>query len=159
MQQVNQQIEKLLCGLTALFSMCFFGIVLVSILVRRAGFSIDASIELSRLFFVWSCFMAAAITFRRKAHVGFSSLYDRLPLRWQGRFSLLVHGLILIFMELVLVQSTVVVLKLWPTRLPMLGISQSWLYLPLPICSVFMVLFVLECLQHDLRGSGRDSAP
>ena len=132
--------------MTAFSSMGFFAIVLASILLRRAGFSIDASIELSRLSFVWSCFLAAAITYRRQAHVGFTSLHERLPRRWKVRCTLLIQTLILLFMVLVLEQSLVVVFKLWPTRLPMLGISQAWLYLPLSVSSIFMILFTLESI-------------
>ena len=138
--------EQVLFWMTAVFSMGFFAVVLASILLRAAGFPIDASIELSRLSFVWSCFLAVAITYRRRAHVGFAFLYERLPHRWKARCTLLIQTLILLFMVLVLEQSLLVVFRLWPTRLPMLGISQAWLYLPLSVSSVFMILFTLESI-------------
>jgi TRAP-type C4-dicarboxylate transport system permease small subunit len=148
MKKFNCILEKTLCGLTAVSAMGFFLIVLSAILLRRAGYSMDAGIELSRLSFVWSCFLAAAITYRRRAHVGFTVLYERLPANGRRHCSRLLHLLILLFMLLVLAQSLYVVFKLWPTRLPMLGISQSWLYMPLSISSVFMILFTLEFLAE-----------
>lgn len=149
MRNINYILERLLCGLTALSAMAFFLIVLASILLRKAGLSIDGSIEMSRLAFIWSCFLAAAITYRRRAHVGFTFLHARLPATWRKVCTCLLQILILLFMVLVLWQSLIVVFKLWPTRLPMLGISQSWLYLPVPISSLFTILFTLEVQRAE----------
>jgi TRAP-type C4-dicarboxylate transport system permease small subunit len=145
MRKLNKLFDTSLYWSTAVFAMLFFGIVVVSIITRYLlRTPILASIELSRLFFVWSAFLAAAITYRQKAHVGLTFLYEKFSEKVQLAVSLLMYLSILAFLAVVLYQSLVVIQLLWQTDLPMLDISQSWLYIPLPIISICMISYTLE---------------
>jgi len=150
MRRFNRFLERLLhCG-TAVSSILFFIVVLVAVLTRYIlRTPILASIELSRLFFVWSCFLAAALTYRRRAHIGITLLFGKLPIALRRFFALFIHLAIMLFLAMILVQSVLVNRLLWPTDLPMLGISQAYFYLPLPIVSLFMIAFTVEFLVVD----------
>lgn len=49
--------------------------------------------------------------------------------------------------------SIEVVLKIWNTEFPILGVSQSWLYIPLTLISMIMLLFNIEMILQTLKPS------
>ena len=58
--------------LTALLTVSFTLIVFISVLSRYVfDFSILASGEMSKLLFVWSCFLAATIAYKKQVHIRF----------------------------------------------------------------------------------------
>lgn len=153
MRMVNRMLDRLLFAGTALSAMLFFAVVLFAVVTRYVfRVPILASIELSRLFFVWSCFLAAAITYRRKAHVGFTLLYEYLPPVIRRVIRPLIGMLIALFAGMVFWQGIVVIRLLWLTDLPMLGISQGWFYVPLPVTSAAIFAYTIESLWDDLSG-------
>ncbi len=150
LRRFNRQADRVLFWSVAAFACLFFGTVLLAVFSRYLfKLPILASIELSRLFFIWSCFLAVGTTYRRRAHVTFALLFEKSPERLQRWGVLLVHVLIILFSVVILYQSVRILLLLWPTDLPMLGISQGWLYVPLPLVSALLVLFALEFLIDD----------
>lgn len=131
--------------MTALFSFLFFIMVCLNVFTRYVlKTPILASIELSRIFFVWSCFLAAAITFYQKGHIVISFVSDRIPPKPRKWISFVIETLVVIFFTGLFVWSVEVVVRIWNSEFPILGISQSWLYAPLSIVSVVMLLFSLE---------------
>ena len=154
MKRLNRFFDNLLYIGTAISSLSFFIIVIIAVASRYIFKApILASIEISRLLFVWSCFLAAALTYRRQAHVSITYIFDKFPERLQRGITLLLHLLILAFMAIVFYHSLIVNSLLWPSRLPMLQISQSWFYVPVPIIAVIMISYTIEFLIHDLRSS------
>jgi TRAP-type C4-dicarboxylate transport system permease small subunit len=154
MRQLNKFFDKLLFISTAISSIAFFVIIIIAVASRYIfKMPILASIELSRLLFVWSCFLAAALAYRRQAHVAITFIYDKFRPAVQKVITILIHLLILSFMGMVLYQSIIVTTLLWPSRLPMLQITQSWFYLPVPIISLIMIFYTLEFLWDDLFAS------
>ncbi len=152
MKRLNRLFDKLLYLGTALSSLSFFIIVIIAIASRYLFKApILASIEMSRLLFVWSCFLAAALTYRRGAHVSITYIFDKFPKPLQRGITLLLHLLTLTFMAIVLYHSIIVTGLLWPSRLPMLQISQSWFYLPVPLISIVMMSYTIELLISDMQ--------
>ncbi len=158
-RRMNVLLDRLLYAGTAVSAMAFFAVAITAISARCAtAWSFHSSIELSRLFFVWSCFLAAGLAFRRRAHVGFTLLFDRLPIPWRRHITRLNYLLVLGFAVVVFVESVRMCRLLWPTVLPILGISQAWFYVPVPILCMCLVSYTAEFLM-DLgtppAGEGR----
>ncbi len=155
LKKINHFFEKFLFINTAISSILFFAIVLISVLTRYLFKTpILASVELSRLFFIWSCFLAASLTYRKRAHIGFTLLYEKMPLGLQRWVTVLIHTNILAFLSIVFYQSISISKLLWQTDLPMLQISQSWFYLPLPLVSMIMIFYTLEFFIDDFSKKG-----
>jgi TRAP-type C4-dicarboxylate transport system permease small subunit len=153
MRRINRLFDRLLYIGTAASAMAFFAVVIVAIAARCiATWPFHSSIELSRLLFVWSCFLAAALAYRKRAHVGFTLLFERLPARWQRQIAGLNYLLILAFAVVVFVQSILTCWLLWPTVLPILGISQAWFYVPVPMLCLCVFSYTVESLV-ELWGS------
>ena len=152
MRRLNTVFYQLLFWVTALSAISFFVIVIASIVIRyipRVQF--HSSIELSRLLFVWSCFLAAAMTYRQKAHVGFGLLFERFSKRTQKHLTVFMQAVIIVFLAIVLYQSVLTCRLLWTTVLPILGISQAWFYVPVPVLCVFLLCFTIEWLIDEFR--------
>lgn len=155
LKKINQFFEKFLFVNTAISSILFFSIVLISVLTRYLFKTpILASVELSRLFFIWSCFLAASLTYRKRAHIGFTLLFEKMPLLLQRWVTVLIYLCIFIFLSIVFYQSILISKLLWQTDLPMLQISQSWFYLPLPLVSMIMIFYTLEFFIDDFSQKG-----
>jgi TRAP-type C4-dicarboxylate transport system permease small subunit len=76
--------------------------------------------------------------------VGFTLLFDRAPARWRRGIAGLKYLLILGFATVVLVQSIITCRLLWPTVLPILGVSQAWFYVPVPILCLCILSYTVE---------------
>jgi len=145
--RINKQSEVVLYWLTAATTLGFILFVLLGVITRyltRAP--ILSTIELSRLFFVWSCFLAATLAYRRQAHIAISFITDKFPasLRFWSEFA--VQSFTILFFLVILFESIRVVVLLWFTHLPVSGISQSWLYMPVPLASLVIILFTAESI-------------
>jgi TRAP-type C4-dicarboxylate transport system permease small subunit len=158
LKKLNLLLDGLLAKLVAATSIFFFSVVLISVFARYViKAPVLASIELSRITFVWSCMLAAALTYRQGAHIAISFLFERSPRTLQKWLNRLTHVLVLAFSILVLWQSTLVVWLLWPTDLPMLEISQSWFYIPLPFVCLIICLFTVEFLLDDRQDRSEEA--
>jgi TRAP-type C4-dicarboxylate transport system permease small subunit len=151
-KKLNVYFYNALYWATAFTAILFFLMVCINVFTRyilKTPFI--ASIELSRIFFVWSCFLAAAITYYKKGHIVISFMYDKLPDKSKVLLSITVNLLSILFFMLIFIWSTEVVVLIWNTEFPILGISQSWLYIPVPIASLVMFMFSLEFLNENFQ--------
>lgn len=152
LKKFNNHLFKSLYWLTAGFSMLFFIMVCLNVFTRYVlRTPILASIELSRIFFVWACFLAAAITFYKGEHIVISFITDLLPPILKKMIGLLINLLTILFLSGLTYWSMEVVIQLWNTEFPILGISQSWLYIPVSLVSGIMLLFSLEMFVKLLK--------
>lgn len=138
----------------------FIVVVFLAVLTRyvfRAP--IITSVELARIGFVWCAFLGAAICMKQEKHTQFLFLLDRAT----GILKRLIRTTIALlsvgFFALVTVKGTQMVHAVQDTFFPALGWSQLWLYLPLPLCSAFMLIHAVAFLARDLHGvmgTGKD---
>jgi TRAP-type transport system small permease protein len=148
----NLKVEQVIYWLTALSTFIFIFFVLMAVVTRYLiQTPLLSSIEYSRLFFVWACFLSATLALRKNAHIAISFIVDRLPVGWQKGIDFIVQLLIILFFGAILIVSLRVVIVLWHTHFPVSGISQSWLFLPVPVTSLIIMLFSLEKLLNGVN--------
>lgn len=151
LKRINYKISVGLYWAVVVTCSLFVGVVLLGVLTRYIFKTpILGSVELSRLFFLWSCFLAASLCYYRRAHIYISFVADRFPAKWLRLTQQFGYAVQLIFFLLMVYKSAQVVKVLWETDLPMLEASQSLLYLPVPLSLLFMSLFCLEFLADSL---------
>lgn len=109
------------------------------------------SVELSRIGFVWSCFLGAALGVKRSRHIRFVFLIERLPAAGRRVLGAAVSLLSVGFFLVVLVQGVHMVQRVADTYFPALGLSQLWLYLPLPVTAACMLIHTLAAMAATLR--------
>jgi len=159
LRRMNLLFDKFLFVSTAICSILFFVVIIIAVVTRYLlKFPILASIELSSLLFIWSCFLAAAQTYRRQAHIRFSLLFEKLNPQLQRPVAITTHLLVIGFLIIVFYQSLLINSLLWRTDLPMLEISQSWFYVPLPIISLIMTAYTIEFILEELHPSNEKAS-
>lgn len=146
----NRATELLLVPIVA-----FFTLVLVASVFSRYVFQLPivTSIEMTRLAFVWACFLGAAVGVRRGAHVRMVAFVALLPAPLRRWAPAVVHGSFLLFAVLMVWHGWGLTARMFATTFPTLGISQGWLYLALPVTGALMALHAGASLL------GRDPLP
>jgi TRAP-type C4-dicarboxylate transport system permease small subunit len=128
----------------------FFTLLLVVGVFSRYAFQLPivTSIEMTRIAFVWACFLAAAVGLKRGLHVRVVAFVSLAPAWFHGVIPLLVHGSFLIFALLMVWHGWSLTARMFVTTFPTLGISQGWLYMALPVAGGLMTLHALSALLN-----------
>ena len=141
----------------------FILIVFLGVLTRYVFRTpIITSIELARVGFVWSCFLGAAICMKQEKHIQFVFLLDRLGARGREGVRLVVSALSAGFFLFVTLKGLEMVQAVEGTYFPAMGLSQVWLYLPVPVAGLCMLIHATAFLARDaesLRRSREEKEP
>lgn len=149
---VNKHTEKILFWSTALSSIGFFLVVILSIASRFIFKTpILGSIELSRLFFVWACMLSAGLAYKKNAHIAITFLVDKMSDRIQNIIEIILNIISLAFFIMLTYYSISVIISFRFLNMPMTGLSQSWFYIPIPLVSLFMALYTIESSFKNLK--------
>lgn len=132
---------------TAFILIVFFGVL--TRYVFRAP--IITSIELARLGFVWSCFLGAALGVKRQKHIQFVFLVENVGGVGRRLIRTVVCALSSAFFLFLVIKGSEMVQAVQGTYFPALGFSQVWLYLPLPLSGLAMLIHGLAFLARDMR--------
>jgi TRAP-type transport system small permease protein len=103
--------------------------------------------ELSRFAFVWFCFLGSAYTLRMKLHLGIDYLYQKFGQRMRRVLDFIIQGLILFFGGLMLYTGLLMVKVTAIQRSPILRLPMSYIYVVLPICGFYIVVFSIYQLS------------
>jgi TRAP-type C4-dicarboxylate transport system permease small subunit len=140
---VNRATELALVPIVAFFTI----LIVVSVFSRYVfQLPIVTTIELTRIAFVWACFLGTAAGVKRGTHLRIVGLVSLAPVRLQPFVPILVHGAFLVFALLMIWHGWGLTDRMFVTTFPTLGISQGWLYLAVPIAGALMVLHSVAAL-------------
>ena len=115
------------------------------------------SVELARLGFVWSCFLGAALGVKRSSHIRFVFFLEKCGTFGGRLLQLGVSLLCTAFFGLLALKGVEMAQRVYETYFPALGLSQLWLYLPLPVSATIMLVHGLAFVAADfaaLRSAG-----
>jgi TRAP-type C4-dicarboxylate transport system permease small subunit len=104
--------------------------------------------SLALLLVLYVTMLGTAVGVRDAGHIGLESFLVLAPekLRLKMEYLILVFGACMAWNCAYLVDSV------WTYRLPTLGISEGWKYVPAAVCGVLMVLFSIEHLIALAQG-------
>ena len=92
----------------------------------------------------------AAIGIRERFHLSVLSFREALPLALQRWISVGCDTLVGLFGLAIMIYSHELVDMVWNFRIPLLGISQGWTYVPLMVCGGLITLFAIEQVLLDI---------
>lgn len=134
----------------SLAALIFFNVVL-----HAFGKDLAWMTELGEFLMVWVTFLGGAAAAQRGAHMSINEFLDKLDTgrrRWADAavqsFSLFVMGVVLYF-------GVGIVQESWGTVLTVLEWPMAWQYMPLPLGSGLIMLFIGWDLIQILRGVPR----
>lgn len=113
--------------------------------ITRYGFnsSIDSADELSRLFFVWSIFLAIPHGVKYGTHVGIDLLISRLGDSKKEMVFRSVSSISALLMIVVLYAATIATIDKWPELMPTLNFTAAVYYIPVLICAGHSLLHLI----------------
>ncbi len=153
LRRVSDWTDWLARGLLVPIGIAFIMVVFLGVLTRyvfRAP--IITSVELARIGFVWSAFLGATVCLKKEKHTQFFFLLDRLRGTLRGVAKVAISFLSVGFFSLLTVNGVLLVQAVQDTYFPALGWSQVCLYLPVPVCSAFMLVHSIAFLFRDIQG-------
>jgi TRAP-type C4-dicarboxylate transport system permease small subunit len=154
--RMSELVNTLVRWLTAILTASFTLIVFISVLSRYVfDFSILASVELSKLLFVWSCFLAATIAYKKQVHIRFEFASTLLGKTGVKITDVAIHIFTLLFFIAIFVKSLSFIKSIWRTYFPIMGISQGWLYVAVAASSIIFILHNLVLLAKSVHQFSR----
>ena len=97
--------------------------------------------------------LVAAVGVRERFHLSVLGFREALPLRLERAAAILCDVIVALFGVAMAVWSWELVETSWVVRIPLLGFSQAWTYLPLVASGVLMAVFATEQVVRALLGS------
>ncbi len=110
--------------------------------------------ELAIFLLIWIGLLGGAVALKRKAHLGIDVLVNRFPLNYRHITAIFVYTCVIIFSISVLIfggSKMVTVILINNQVSPALGIRMGYVYLALPISGLFITLYGIEFIIHELR--------
>ena len=163
LQRISDRVDWVTRALLVPIGILFILVVFLGVVTRYVlHMPIISSVELARIGFVWAVFLGAAACLKRERHTQFLFLMDKATPRRQALMKVVIDLVSAAFFAFLVVKGMQMVGAVQETFFPALGWSQLWLYLPLPLCALFMFVHVAAFLARDLRALVRgisDGAP
>jgi TRAP-type transport system small permease protein len=130
----------------------FIVVVFLGVLTRYVFHApLITSVELARIGFVWSAFLGAAICLKSERHTQFLFLLDHLKGSAKGMIRVIIALISVGFFLVLVVKGLQLAQAVQDTYFPALGWSQLWMYVPLPLCSAFMLVHTIAFLLRDIQ--------
>ena len=109
--------------------------------------------SLALLLVLWVTMLGTAVGVRDAGHIGLESMLVLAPDGLRLKMEYLIHLLLLLFGAVMAWNCAYLVESVWTYRLPTLGISEGWRYVPATISGVLIVMFSIEHLIALFNGT------
>ncbi len=153
LDKLSRLIERITQIIVVPITIAFSLIILAGVITRFIlKISFTTSMEYSRIFFVWFCFIGSTLAFKRGQHIQFTFVLKKLKGKAYNFASIGIDLICLSFFCILLFQSIKLAKKVSMTVFPASHISYSVMYISLPIAAVFFIIHTLYFLCRDING-------
>ena len=118
--------------------------------------------ELACLLLVWSSFFGIALAFNSRSHLGIDLIVNMMPDAPRKTAATIAHLVTLAFTIVAFLYGGCFLLHkamyVTPNVMPALHVRDAVMYLPIPICGLFILFFEICNFAADLRGSDKKEA-
>lgn len=149
-------IGKVVDGMVIAIGAALAILIFSNVVMHAFGKDFAWMTELGEFLMVWVTFFGGACAAQRGAHMSINEFLDKLPTskrRWADAAVQVFTGLILM---VVCYFGVKIVNASWENTLTVLEWSMAWQYMPLPLGSALMIIFVGWDLLQILRGVPRE---
>lgn len=108
---------------------------------------------LAMLLVLYVTMLGTAVGVRDAGHIGLESLLVLVPQRVRLKLEILIHALVGTFGAVMAWNCALLALSVADYKLPTLGISEGWRYVPPVIAGVLIVLFSIEHIIAAVKGT------
>ncbi len=134
-------------------SVAIVGMVTAEVILRKVfETSLIVTEEFARYMLVWMVFLAASIGIRDKSHIRINALVKHLSPRLQIIMALCAHGISLIFLALLFIESIRILPRQFSQMCITFDVPIFYFYLAIPIGCVLMILYMVPKIREVLAG-------
>lgn len=133
----------LLSGITIL--------VFVSALMRHFKMPLNWAQDVALVAFAWLIFIGSDIAIRQSGLIGIDILTKRFPATVRKLLDIIFKILILVFLCILVYNGILMTIQSWSRMITTLNISYSWVYLSVPVCSLFMIISLIVKLIERIK--------
>jgi TRAP-type transport system small permease protein len=109
--------------------------------------------SLALLLVLWVTMLGTAVGVRDAGHIGLESMLVLAPVSVRLKMEFLIHILLFTFGAIMAWNCAYLVMSVWTYRLPTLGISEGWRYVPASVAGVLIMMFSLEHIIALAKGT------
>lgn len=153
MEELCNKIQSFLAVLAGVLFAGVFGVTVLNIVLRNlAGFAWLWIPGVSRMLFIWTVFLGAAVLYHRDDHLVMDFFVAKFDAPRKRKLEIFIHSVFLIFLVLVIIYGSEIV------RIRMHISFETWkfptgvAYLAAPVSSLFMIVFCLNKLRNLWKG-------
>lgn len=153
MDKICDKTQKALAFLAGLLFSGVFVVTVLNIVLRNvAGIAWLWIPGASRLMFIWTVFLGAAVLYYHNDHLLMDYFVAKIAPQNKRKFDLVIHGIFLLFLIALIVYGTEI------ARVRMRISFETWkfptgvAYFAAPVASGFMALFGINKLRHIWKG-------
>ena len=137
--------------------------VLLGVVSRYVvGKQVSWTEELACLLLVWSSFFGIALAFNSRAHLGIDLIVNMMENAPKKTAATIAHLVTLAFTVVAFLYGGCFLLHkaafVTPNVMPALQIPDAVMYLPIPVCGLFILYFEICNFAADLRGADEKEA-
>jgi TRAP-type C4-dicarboxylate transport system permease small subunit len=151
---LNSIVRTLVFLSTAAFTILLFAAVVARYLLQHP---LIFSVEIGKLLFVWSAFLAVTVGYKEKLHIRFEFLNGFFRPLGVRITEVLIRLSGTVFFFVVLIRSIDFTKIVWPTFFPVLNLSQGWLYVSVVVSMSILIVHSIHLSIEafwDLVASG-----
>jgi TRAP-type transport system small permease protein len=159
---LDRILTRVLEGLVILLATVIVSVVNTDVVLRYLfGRSLVITQELSRYFMVWIVFLGSALAIRDNSHIRIGVLVNRMPATLKFIVELFSDIAIMVFCAALIVEGIRILPGQFQQNTTTLGVTMFWFYLPIPLGSFFMVIFLVGKIRQVIgeRADKRKSDP
>ncbi len=147
----SNSVDRFVGGIVTILLIILVLLVNVSVIFRYVLENpLRSTEELSLFIIVYVVFLGASMALKKHRHVGIQLLVDPMPPKVRYTINLFVSMGILYFLTILTKESYLLSLLSKTQWSPSAGISFFWLYVPVAIGSVAMIIQIIDIICLDL---------
>lgn len=149
--KISAVVEKITEIAVVPFTLGFFALTFMGVVTRFVlKVPFVSSMELSRICFVWFCFLGSSLAYKKKEHIQFTFLMNHLSSRNRNMLNVILDIISMVFFTVLVHQSVKLNINISTTVFPASGLSLNIMYISLPVMAVFLMIHGLYFLTRDM---------
>lgn len=133
--------------------------VTLGIITRMLGVPMAWSNEVARYVFIWMVMIGAVVATKRNGHIIIDVFINLFPETMRGKLRFLGNILAISMLAVLVYFGTLLSVEFWGTTMSLLPYPIGLVYASLPICSLLMILRMIQNMVRGCRSCRANPLP
>lgn len=138
-------------GLGITFSIIMCTAVTLGVVSRMIGAPLAWTNEVARYVFIWMVMMGAVVATKRNGHIIIDVFINLFPQNLQRTLKLAGSFIVIAMLSVLVYNGSILTYEFWGTKMSLLPYPTGLVYASLPVCSLLMILRMLQNIRREHR--------